>query len=157
MISRMTKHIGGVVQNCINYTADALGLLQSCTKPSISYSGAMISIYMYDIEIQHCISWCFNAGTKSHKAWGSHCRETHSDHTIAIIQMSDIFLMTCCLKCRILCYFQIIHRELSAKSVLVGHNYVCKIAGLNPPGHVSMFVLFKFSALCMMKYEGYGA
>ena len=39
-------------------------------------------------------------------------------------------------------FFKIVHRELSAKHILVGEKYVAKVAGLNPhPGKVRGYCL----------------
>ena len=45
-----TNYINGLEQDCSNYSANALELLQSCTKPSIVFSGGMQPISSFDIQ-----------------------------------------------------------------------------------------------------------
>ena len=55
-ITSSKTYIDGLVQDCVTPMADALDLLQSCTKPSISFHTARIMHYL-SCECSSLIQW----------------------------------------------------------------------------------------------------
>ena len=118
------KYVDGLVQDCSNSIANALELLQSCTKPSISGNWINIKMPSYQYRKSHCgdmtilrpsylhngISYTdktfiLNQGPDFHVIWSCRCHTL--THTAMLTQRCwHSHTRRCCRCCSSLAYNQ---------------------------------------------------